>query len=612
MDSQSPSQQILEYLENENLFIVPLDDERCWYRYHRLFSDLLRKRLQHTYGDLALTLHLRASEWHEQQGLMPAAIDHALAGEAHHRAVLLIEESVEATFMRSEIATILGWVERLPAGPVCSHPTLCFFHSWALLMSGRSLGSVEQRLQDIVCAQDDPALREVMAGRVAALRAYSALLQGDMPQATELCSQALETLPEGDRLLRSVVTWVLSLARLWNGSLRDGSQELGEVARMGQELGNPLIAVTALCFQARLQTRQGRLHEAKVILERALQLATDQQGCRLPIASEALIGLGELRREWNDLGAATDCLAEGIELARQWSEVSAFDAYGPLARIRAAQGDFEGAGEAIETAQGLARKSEATDVDDQVVALLQARLWIVQGDVDRATRWAERRGLIPGASTAPTPEPDRSQPFISDRMRKYEQEVLARLFILQGRTAQALDLLEQLLAEARRLGRTDLVIDVQILRALVFQAEGRDGQAMIALVEALDLAEPGGYVRIFLDEGPAMASLLRRAASRGIAPTYVMKLLAAFDEAEPSMLQSEAHYRHPQLLIEPLSEREMEVLLLLARGMSNPEIAEHLYIAVSTVRSHCKSIYAKLNVHKRWDAVQRAQELGLL
>ena len=190
--------------------------------------------------------------------------------------------------------------------------------------------------------------------------------------------------------------------------------------------------------------------------------------------------------------------------------------------------------------------------------------------------------------------------------------MLARLFILQGQTVKALDLLASLLAEAGHLGRTDLTIEIQILRALAFQSEGNDAQAMDALTEALSLAEPGGYIRIFLDKGRSMARLLRQAASRGIAPAYVAKLLAAFDAPESEVMAAGPQYRHPQTLIEPLSEREMEVLGLLAAGMSNPEIAEELYIAVSTVRSHCKSIYGKLNVHKRWDAVHRAQELGLI
>ncbi len=608
-DIQSPSQPILQYLEAENLFIVPLDDERRWYRYHRLFADLLRKRLQQTYGSPAPALHRRASEWYEQQGLMAEAIDHALAAKDDVRAATLIDAGVEATFARSEIVTILRWVEKLPDELVRGHPTLCFYHAWALLMSGRSLDTVERDLLDITCEQDGAPPCDEMAGRVAALRAYSLLLQGDMPRAAEMCAQALDTLPEGDQFLRGTMVWVSSLARLFDGRLQDGSQELGELARMGQELGNLLIAVTALCYQARLQSRQGQLYRAKEILERALLLATDRQGRRLPIASEPLIGLGELQREWNCFDAAVDDLTEAIELANQWSEVAALDAYGPLARIKRATGDWAGAQEAIETARSLALRSESTELDDHVVELQHGHLLVAQGDLEGARRWAERRGLDPDVPTALPIGPD--EPFAERRLRKYELGVLARLFLLGDQTAEALVLLELLLAEARSLDRTDLIINFQILRALAFQSAGEYRDAMSSLAEALSLAEPGNYVRVFVDEGPAMAALLRRAASRGVSPTYNARLLEAF-EGSGAVPQDEWQHPRPQPLIEPLSEREMDVLRLLASGMSNPEIAESLYIAVSTVRSHCKSIYAKLDVHKRWDAVQRAQELGLL
>jgi LuxR family maltose regulon positive regulatory protein len=608
----SSSQEILEYLESANLFIVPLDDERRWYRYHRLFSDLLRKRLWQTSPDLVPALHRRASEWHEGHGMTAAAIDHALAGHDFERALTLIEGSVQATLMRSEVTTFLTWLERLPDEMVRTHPALCFFHAWALLMSGRSPAVLEQRLADIACVQDASGGTGVLAARMAAFRAYLMLFRSNTRAAVELCRQAQEHLPESDVFLRNMVAWILSLARLDDGDLQAGKEALQEVARMGQETGNSLVAVGALCHQAELQTRQGRLHQARETLERALQLATDSQGRRLPIASEALIGLGKLEREWNHLELAANYLAESIELASQWSEMAAFDAYFPMAGIRLAQGDVDGAWEAIETARLIAQKSEATKIDDIVADLQQAYFFITQGDAVGATRWAERRGLLPDISLEPCPGLEQAKDYVNIRLRKYEHLILARLLILQGRPSEALDVLKALLVLARQRGRVDLIIEIQILRALAWQVEGRDTQAIDALAEALSLAEPGGHLRIFLDKGEAMARLLRQAAARGIAPAYVAKLLAALEGSESVETQAKPSHPHAQPLIEPLSERELEVLRLLANGMSNPEIADELVVAVSTVRSHCKSIYGKLDVHKRWDAVQRAQELDLI
>ncbi|MFN2168560.1 MAG: LuxR C-terminal-related transcriptional regulator, partial [Anaerolineae bacterium] len=324
--------------------------------------------------------------------------------------------------------------------------------------------------------------------------------------------------------------------------------------------------------------------------------------------------------------ATADHLLEGIELARQWSELAAFDAYFPLMRIRLAQGNVEAAHEAIETARQIATRSETTQIDDLVADLQQAHFLLAQGDLAGAARWAENRGLMPGASAQIRPDLGTDQDLVSTRLRKYEQILLARLFLLQGQAAAALDLLDSLLALARQLGRVDLTTEIQILRALACRAEGQDAPAMAALTEALSLAEPGGAVRVFLDAGEPLRFLLSdfrlwiEEPARQIDPQgqnrlrrYADQLLAAFPGQEtPSPPETEHPISNIHYLVEPLSERELEVLRLLASGLSNPEIADELVIAVSTVRSHCKNIYGKLGVHKRWDAVQRGQELGLV
>ena len=604
------SQSILEHLESANLFILPLDDERLWFRYHRLFSDLLRKRLWQMYPDLVPALHDRASDWYAREGFADEAIHHALAAKGYERAAKLIEDNVEATLMRSEVRTFLNWMERLPDEYGRNRPKLSFFHAWALLMSGQSLEVVERRLQSMANVHGPDETTGTMAGRMATLRAYSLLFQGDIILAAKLCNQALENLSESDLFLRSVVTWILIMIRLTGREQQDGRQALDKVIRMSQEIGNPLIAVAALSHQARLQMRQGCLQVAHETLGQALQLATDAQGRRLPIASEALIGLGELEREWNNLEKAEEYLNESIELASQWNELSSFDAYYPLMRLRLAQGDVAAAWEAIETAWKMAHRSDFSQIDDVIADLQRAYFFVTQGNIAEAMRWAEQRGLVSGVAPEHRPALDERQEYINTHLRKYEQLVLARAFILQGRTVETLELLETILAQARQLERTDLAIEIDILRALTFQHSGDGDRALEAFTEALALAEPGGYVRIFLDEGKPMISLLRQAASRRLVPAYVAKLLAA--SGEPATSDREVRPSHAFSLIEPLSDRELEVLRLLACGLSNPEIASELYIAVSTVRTHCKNIYGKLGVCRRWGAVQRAQELGLI
>ncbi len=509
------AQATLEYLETANLFIIPLDDERRRYRYHRLFSDLLRKRLGQMYPELVPVLHRRASTWYEQHDSIPPAIDHALAAQDLERAADLIEQNAEAMLMRSEAVTFLNWVEKLPVDWVKNRLTLNFYYTWALLMIGGPHEPVKKRLQELASIGESAETEDSITGRLAALQAYLMIFQADLPGAAKFCHEALKFLPESDLFLRNIMNWILSLVRMSGGYIQEGKQTLEEVARLSQETGNQMIAVAALCDLAKLQKRQGRLLQAKGTLQRALQLATGFQGQRLPIASKALIGLGELEREWNNLEQAEVYLSESIELARQWSEMACFNSHLALTSVRLAQGNPDAARSDLEIAWQIARKSEFTNLDDLVVDLQQAHFYIIQGDLAAATRWAENRGLFTDVSLAQKPSNGESQDYVSAHLRKYEQLVLSHLYIHQGKAYEALDLLGPILEKAKQLGRIDLTISAQVLRSMAFKLTGQEAQALDALGEALILAEPGGYLRTFLDEGEPMAEMLRRAASHG-------------------------------------------------------------------------------------------------
>jgi LuxR family maltose regulon positive regulatory protein len=606
--TDSPS--TLEHLDSANLFIVPLDDERRWYRYHRLFGDLLRKRLRRTYPLLVPALHRRASEWLEEQGLPAAAIGHALAAGDHERAAGLVEEAAEATLMRSEVATLLRWVEKLPDEYVCTRPALCLYHAWALFLDGRPWSEVESRLGDAV-SSGDAGLTPDWTG---ALRAYMDIYDGRAGEATERSRRALAEIPEEATLLRSLATWTLATSYLAGGEDATGLQLFKELARESREAGNPLMAAMVTCNLAELTMREGQLHAAQTLYQEALDLATDAQGYRMPIAGQALIGLGELAREWNDLETAERCFLEGIELTLNWGRISAMDGYLGLARLRQVLGDEAGADEAMKEAQALAVQFDATKIDDWIVGMAQAHLWSIRAAttpryVGALERWMEQRELDDVTRLVDPPD---GIPPMDQRMRKYEMTVVARLRLIQRRPGEALALLDAIQPLFEERGRVRMTIEALILRALSHQLLQDQEEALTSLERALSLTEPEGYVRIFLDEGEPMRQLLKQAASHGLAPEYVRELLAAFDASEPRRPEDADPGIPPQPLLEPLSKREMDVLRLLGAGLSNPEIAEELYIAVSTVRSHCKSIYGKLNVHRRWDAVQRGQELGLL
>jgi LuxR family transcriptional regulator, maltose regulon positive regulatory protein len=532
LTGRDDGQVMLERLEKENLFVVPLDDERCWYRYHHLFADFLRGRLKRERPQSTGELHLLASGWYEDKGYIAEAIGHLISAPDHERA-------------------------------------------------GDAPG------------QD----RRFLLGFASAVRSWRARLRGDAPSAVELARRALMLLPEEEGHLRNFAAVSLADALRTAGDLSAASEAFAEAAEIGRAAGHVYGTLNAMVWQARMQAQLGRLREAEVQFRRAMRFVTEEGVELLPAAGAVHIGMADLRYERNDLDGEERELKRGIELAEQTREVSNLVwGYVTLSRVKRARGDEEGALEMAPEAERVARASDA-DLQIAIVEAWMARLGQARGDLAETAAFEQEHAVTGGNA--------------SDAVRTMNQLASARLLHARGWYREELRLLEESRESAQKTGRTGDLIEILTLQALARWARNDKEQAVSTLTQAFAMGEPEGYVRTFVDEGPVMGDLLSatlEARQRGqldpasrLPARYLAKLLAALAQEDA------ATKLHEPLL----SERELEVLALIASGESNREIASKLFVSVSTVKTHINNLYRKLEAHTRTQAVARARELNL-
>ena len=611
---QERGQAQLEALERGNFFVVPLDDNRHWFRYHHLFADVLAAHLRAEQPEQVSTLHRRASEWYEHNGSATDAIRHALAAEDFERAADLVELAVPAMRRSRQEATMLGWLKALPDELIHCRPVLSVHYAGALLAGGELKG-VEDRLRDAerwldmtadgrerhqarsanMVVVDEEEFRR-LPGAIAIYRAGQALALGDVPETVTYARRALELVPEEDHLGRGAATALLGLAYWTSGDLETAHRTYAEGMARVHKAGHLSDAISGAIARADIRIAQGRLHEAMRTYEQALQLATEQGEPVLRGTADLYVGMSELHREQNDLHAAMQCLLSSKELGERTGLPQNRSRWCvAMARIREAQGDLDGALDLLHEAERLYMRDFFPNV--RPVAALKTRVRVAQGRLGEALGWAREQGL--------SAHDDLSY------LREFEHITLARVLLARSKSdradrsmREAIGLLERLLKAAEAGERMGSVIEILVLLSLAHQIQGDIPAALAPLERALTLAEPEGYVRMFVDEGPPMAVLLEAAAKHGTAPSYVRRLLAALGKAED---------RTPvkQGLIEPLSERELEVLRLLRTDLSGPDIARELMVSLHTLRTHTNNIYTKLGVNNRRAAVRRAEELGL-
>lgn len=592
------SHQILKQLRDANLFLISLDDENLWFRYHQLFADLLNQRLLEAFPTEVPDLYRQASAWFRTNDYLAEAIECALKGNLMTEAADMIEEHAKAILMRSEIGTFIRWVKKLPDDLVYNKDLLCIYYAWALLHMGEDTQLAGKYLDHISPGNDQTT------GQIEAVRSILAIYQGQPPEAIELATRALARLPDDDLFFRLTASWILSAALFISGDYSSGARILEEIAQIGVKSKNLLVAISALCRLGTYYTQLGDLCKAKELFDKALKLAIADSDRPLPIACEAMLGLGKIHWEWNQLEMASHHLLESVEYSKRWRETTAIESYVLLAHLNHSLGDDIKANQAIREAQNLAFQKTTTDIDDKFVASEEAYLHLRQGNLPAAEKWASERKfhlLLQEQDISTTPNRG------ADIVLRYELLVYARILLAQNQITKSLELLSLLLHSIESLGHLQKIIGAYTLKALCLRTQRKIPEALTALRKALDLAEKGGFQRIFLEEGTIIIEMLQQISDTSKS-RYAAELLTAYHEN----IDKAPSGRNLSALVDPMSDREMDVLRLLETSMTSNEIAEVLHIAVSTARVHIKHIYAKLGVNRRFEAVAKAKDLQIL
>ncbi|CAN7761887.1 LuxR C-terminal-related transcriptional regulator [Paenibacillus sp. LjRoot153] len=604
----------LDALERGNFFIIPLDDRRHWYRYHHLFAEVLSAHLREDQPDRVAMLHRRASIWYEQYGSAADAIRHALASEDFTRAADLVEVACPAMRRSRQESAVLGWLKALPKEIVRCRPVLSAGYAWALLACGKFEAALERlrdaerwlgTTQDMRERPETPLAEMVVVdeeefrrlpGAISLYRAAHAQALGDVSATMKYARRVLDLALEDDHLLRGSAAALLGLASWTIGDLEEAHRMYADGMASLRLAGNISDAIGGVIALADIRIAQGRLRLAMRTYERGLQLATEHDEPVLRGTADMYVGMSQLYREHNDLHAATQHLLRSKEQGEHTGfPQNRYRWRVAMARIREAQGDLDGALDLLQEAEQLYESDFFPNV--RPVAALKTRVWITQGRLDEALDWALEHGLSAQDDLC----------YLSE----FEHITLARVLLVRYKNDRAdrsmlevMGLLERLLEAAEEGERTGSAIEILVVHALAHHMQGDIPSALVPLERALTLAEPEGYVRVFVDEGQPMAALLEAAVKQGIALNYVRHLLTAFGKAEERTITK-------QVMSDPLSERERDVLRLLGTDLSGPDIARELMVSLNTLRTHTKNIYEKLEVNNRRAAIRRAEELDL-
>ncbi|NJR59442.1 MAG: LuxR family transcriptional regulator [Cyanobacteria bacterium CRU_2_1] len=598
----------LEQLERRNLFVVPLDHNHTWYRYHHLFAAALRHILQRTEPDRILIYHDRAAQWYQQQGYIAEAIQHAIAARSFEYAASLIEQEIQTSENpRLDAVVLRQALTALPTELTSTRPWLLVAKAWVGFTSSQfAEGIMAIQLLEQCLNQNPPEIENVdrLWGLVIALKGAHARQQGNTVDAIACMEKALQLLPQDQSWLRSLILLNLGVTYFVADNYKAAKQLLLEVSQIGKAQGMADLAIAGLYLQAQFLALRGRIDEAVSLCQQGLELATERRWLATYAGVLVQVALADLLREQNQLETAAEHVTQSIDRAIQNRQPGLMMGYITLARVRQAQGDFPSAWTAIHAAERCQPWLWSTILS---VEAGKVRLQLAEGNVDAAMAWANSSGLSGDGELRYSPTQQSPQGSELDYL------TFARVLLAYGRQhsssahlRDAMRLLTRLQTFTQAGGRTIRVMETLLLQALVFQAQGDRTRSLDSLHQALNVPRQGNYSRLFLDEGKPMAELLQMVVSQNIHADAAKRLLTIFNsvEAKQSTLI--------QPFVEPLSGRELEVLRYLATGMSNQAIADQLFVSLAAVKWHTRNIYGKLSVTNRTQAVAKARETGIL
>ena len=588
-DSSFSGQAILETIERANLFLIPLDNERRWYRYHHLFADLLRQRLEQMMATptsdsqpTMVELHIRASQWYESNSLEIEAFEHATLANDIERAERLLEGNEIPLLFRGVVMPVLNWLNALPKAILDEKPSLWVWSAFASSYVGLAT-DIENKLQAAeraIQGEISDSRNRDLLGRIASLRAMIAVPYDDLESIFHQGQRALEYLHPDNIPVRISAIWALGYAHQVQGDRQSATRAFDEVVSISDGTGNIINRIMAKTNLGQIQESDNQLHLASRTFQEVIDLVDNIPRA---YACEAYLGLARIFYQWNDLDASEAYVQESIQLANYFQNIVT-PASGKLllAYLKLIQGHVVEANRELNEVEEFLRQNNFEQMIPQLVAT-QIQFMLHQENFTTAYELAQ----------------DYDIPLSQ-----------ARVFIAQGEPEQAFSILESYRQHVEEKGWADEQLKSMILQALAFHTQGNIDEAIQLLKDALLLAEPNGFIRIFVDEGSQMEQLLSEASDRGNKLDYIRKLLEAFHETVQKRHVKFTSSQQP--LIEPLSERELEILQLVADGLSNREISERLFLALSTVKGHNRNIFGKLQVQRRTEAVARARELGLL